>query len=76
MSWIWKTKTMGWIEQKLINLTTTIYMKRREPEPAIMPLGYESAPTKTRKSTKPTSRVKVKPAPKTKVSARGRRKKV
>ena len=54
MSWIWRTKTMGWIEQKLINLTTTIYMKRREPDPLIASLGLEP-PVKTRKSTRAKS---------------------
>lgn len=58
MSWIWKTKTMGWIEQKLINITTTIYMKRREPEPMIMPLGYE--PPAVTKVKRP---IKAKPLP-------------
>lgn len=52
MSWIWKTKTMGWVEQKLIDITTTIYMKRREPDPTVAPLRVEPI-KKTRKSTKP-----------------------
>lgn len=78
MSWIWKTKTMGWIEQKLINLTTTIYLKRREPEPTIMPLGAEPTPTKPRKATKPVSKVKAKPKakPTPKTTARSKRRKV
>ena len=65
---------MGWVEQKLISITTSIYMKRREPEPTIAPLGYEPVP-KTRKATKPSSKVtKAKVTLKSK--ARGKRTKV
>lgn len=77
MSWIWKTDMMGWVEQKLINLTTTIYMKRREPDTIIAPLGAEVPPTKPCKPVKSTTKAK-QSTKATKPRARGRpaRKKV
>lgn len=57
MSWFWNTKFIGWLERQLIDVTTTIYIKRR----GVYAQDTQPVPrTQPRKSTKIPSRSKSK----------------
>ena len=47
---MWNTKFMKWVEQKLIDLTSTVYTKRREAAP-VEQIAPTLEPTATKKRT-------------------------
>lgn len=54
---MWNNKFMAWIEQKLIDLTSTVYLKRREIQPVVelvAPTMEPATPAKTRTLVKRT----------------------
>lgn len=56
---MWNSKFMVWVEQKLIDLTSTIYIKRREATPPtpveqVAPTMEAAAPVKKRTFVKRT----------------------
>lgn len=55
---MWHSKFMVWVEQKLIDLTSTIYIKRRETAPPVEQVAptmeAAPAPAKTRTYVKRT----------------------
>lgn len=78
---MWNNKFMAWIEQKLIDLTSTVYLKRREVQPVVElvapTMEPTPAPAKKRtfvKRTEPTKPL-VKAKPKAKPAAKAPAKK-
>ena len=58
---MWNNKFMAWIEQKLIDLTSTVYLKRREVTPVVELTPPTMEPVKRVEPTKPLVKAKAKP---------------
>ena len=51
---MWNSKIVAWLEQKLISLTSALYIKRREAAPVVEQVAPTMEPTKKRTFVKRT----------------------